>query len=246
MKTFNLLVLIVCLSLMACVPKEDKPALTIEDPRILTHIVDFQTEAIAFYWRDEQANNFQNFKNLQSWLNKKKETLVFAMNAGMYTKNSIPQGLYIEKGKILVEIDREEKGYGNFYLQPNGVFSISKENKAHICETKDFKVATTTEYATQSGPLLVIDGTIHPAFTKGSKNIHIRNGVGIRSDGRLLFAMSKERINFYDFASFFLQNDCKNALYLDGFVSRTYLPSKKWQQDDGNFAGIIATTSKLK
>ena len=131
-------------------------------------------------------------------------------------------------------------------MQPNGIFSINKDNKARICETKNFKTATNTQYATQSGPLLVIDGSIHPAFTEGSKNTHIRNGVGILADGRLLFAMSKKRINFYDFASFFLQNGCKNALYLDGFVSRTYLPSKKWQQDDGNFAAIIATTSKLK
>lgn len=88
--------------------------------------------------------------------------------------------------------------------------------------------------------MLVIDGKVHPKFTIGSKNVHIRNGVGILPKGYLLFAMSKEKINFYDFATFFKSKGCSNALYLDGFVSRTYLPSKKWEQTDGNFAIIIA------
>jgi uncharacterized protein YigE (DUF2233 family) len=75
---------------------------------------------------------------------------------------------------------------------------------------------------------------------KASKNTHIRNGVGILPSGNILFAMSKERINFYNFASFFKSKGCKNALYLDGFVSRTYLPEKGWEQEDGAFGIIIA------
>ena len=88
--------------------------------------------------------------------------------------------------------------------------------------------------------MLLIDGHIHPKLTKGSSNLHIRNGVGVLPDGKLIFAMSKEKINFYDFATFFKNNGCQNALYLDGFVSRTYLPSKNWEQMDGNFGVIIA------
>ena len=95
-------------------------------------------------------------------------------------------------------------------------------------------------YATQSGTMLVIDGTLHPAFTKGSANVHIRNGVGVLPDGRLLFAMSKQKINFYDFASFFKNKGCQQALYLDGFVSRTYLPEQNWVQIDGHFGVLIA------
>lgn len=32
----------------------------------------------------------------------------------------------------------------------------------------------------------------------------------------------------------------QNALYLDEFVSRTYLPSKNWVQEDGRYGIIIA------
>ncbi len=90
--------------------------------------------------------------------------------------------------------------------------------------------------------MLVIDGQIHQAFKKGSINLNIRNGVGILPDNRVIFAMSKQEVNFYDFAEFFMSMGCKNALYLDGFVSRTYLPEENWQQLDGNFGVIIGVT----
>ena len=94
--------------------------------------------------------------------------------------------------------------------------------------------------------MLLIDGAIHPKFTEGSSNVHIRNGVGILPNGNLLFAMSTKTTNFYDFACFFQDKGCKNALYLDGFVSRTYLPSQHWEQLDGNFGVIIAETKRKK
>jgi uncharacterized protein YigE (DUF2233 family) len=87
--------------------------------------------------------------------------------------------------------------------------------------------------------MLVIDGNIHPAFNKASANLNIRNGVGILPDNTIVFAMSKAEINFYDFACFFKNLGCKNALYLDGLVSRTYLPEKGWIQEDGDFGVII-------
>jgi len=157
----------------------------------------------------------------------------------MYNKDLSPQGLYIENGQQIKALDKKESGYGNFYLQPNGVFSINNEDVATITTTKKFNEELPIKYATQSGPMLIIGGQIHSKFTKGSKNMHIRNGVGIRPNGNVLFAMSKEKINFYDFAQFFKKMDCKNALYLDGFVSRTYLPCQNWIQEDGNFGVII-------
>ena len=54
--------------------------------------------------------------------------------------------------------------------------------------------------------------------------------------------MSKVGVNFYDFANYFKRIGCKNALYLDGFVSRTYLPEKEWIQTDGNFGVIVGVT----
>jgi uncharacterized protein YigE (DUF2233 family) len=90
--------------------------------------------------------------------------------------------------------------------------------------------------------MLLIDGAIHPAFRKGSQNLNVRNGVGILPDGKALFAMSKTEINLYDFAEWFQRKGCKNALYLDGSVSRTYLPEKNWTQMDGIFGVMIGVT----
>ena len=90
--------------------------------------------------------------------------------------------------------------------------------------------------------MLVINGEIHSTFKKESTNFNIRNGVGILPNGEIIFAMSKKEINFYEFAEYFKKIGCKNALYLDGFVSRTYLPEKKWEQTDGNFGVIIGIT----
>lgn len=125
-------------------------------------------------------------------------------------------------------------------MQPNGVFGISKSNKPVILESSLVNELDSIRYATQSGPMLLINGAFHPRFKNGSKNLNIRNGVGILPNGNVIFAMSKQKINFYDFAKFFKNQGCKNALYLDGYVSRTYLPSENWTQLDGDFGVIIA------
>ena len=90
--------------------------------------------------------------------------------------------------------------------------------------------------------MLITNDKIHNAFTKDSKNLNIRNGVGTLDNGDIIFVMSKKEINFYDFATYFKDLGCKNALYLDGFVSRTYLPKENWIQTDGNFGVIIGVT----
>lgn len=128
---------------------------------------------------------------------------------------------------------------------PNGVFYIKKDNFPIICKTTDY-IETEVKSATQSGPMLVIAGQINTSFKKGSVNLNIRNGVGILPDNKLIFAMSKKEINFYDFAEYFKKLGCINALYLDGFVSRTYLPKENWSQIDGNFGVIIGVTTDKK
>ena len=202
---------------------------------ILSYTIDSEKQELNFYWKDDNGNNYLNFQNLKAKLENNKKKLVFATNGGMYNKALLPQGLYIENGKLLKDLDTIKKSSGNFYLQPNGVFYLSDKGIPNICITKSFVHSKSIKYATQSGPMLLIDGKIHSKFNYGSKNINIRNGVGILPNGNLLFAMSKEKINFYDFASFFKNKGCEHALYLDGFVSKTYLPSKNWEQIDGNF-----------
>jgi uncharacterized protein YigE (DUF2233 family) len=79
---------------------------------------------------------------------------------------------------------------------------------------------------------------------KGSANVNIRNGVGILPDNKIVLAISKEEINLYDFAEYFKNLGCKNALYLDGFVSRMYLPEKDLNTTDGDFGVIIGVSTK--
>jgi len=219
---------------------QKQPLKIIEQSKIVHYVVDLQKQNLQFYSTQKNGQPYTNIGNLKRALEKKEQTLVFAMNGGMFKKNLTPQGLYIENGKHLSALDTAKSGYGNFYLQPNGVFYISKQGKGNISKTEDFRLMENLQYATQSGPLLVVDGNIHPQLTEGSKNLHIRNGVGVLPNGNLLFAISNEPINFFDFATFFKNNGCGYALYLDGFVSKLYLPQKKWLETDGQFGIIIA------
>jgi len=165
------------------------------------------------------------------------------MNGGMFQKDFSPLGFYIDNGTIVRQLNTRE-GSGNFYLKPNGVFYITKNNTAHISTTPDFEANNMIKYATQSGPMLVINGKLHEAFKEGSANVNIRNGVGILPNGDVLFAMSKTEVNFYDFANYFKDKGCNNALYLDGFVSRAYAPSQHWEQTDGDFGVMIGVSNK--
>ncbi|WP_199757155.1 phosphodiester glycosidase family protein [Pedobacter sp. KBW06] len=213
-----------------------------DDEHFLSYIVDTKKQDIKLYWKDDRQEIFKSIQNLKSWLDKKHKKLVFAMNAGMYKKDNSAQGLFIENQKLVTALDTTS-GAGNFYLKPNGVFYIRVDNLPFICTTSKFINNGKLKYASQSGPMLVIDGQIHSAFKEGSTNLNIRNGVGILPDNRVVFAMSKTEMNFYDFANFFKKMGCKNALYLDGLVSRAYLPEKNWKQTDGNFGVIIGVTA---
>lgn len=212
-----------------------------EDERFVSYIVNPKKQNLEFFWKNEKGEHFKNAENLISWLKSKNKKLLFSTNGGMYKKDNSPQGLFIENKIVKSEIDTSN-GNGNFYLKPNGVFYLTTDKNPIICKTEDFVNNGKIKYATQSGPMLVIDGEIHTAFKKNSTNLNIRNGVGILPNNQIVFAISKKEINFYDFAEYFKNLGCKNALYLDGFVSRTYLPEKNWEQIDGNFGAIIGVT----
>jgi uncharacterized protein YigE (DUF2233 family) len=208
------------------------------DDKILSYVVDPQKQDIRFYWKDDSGKIFGSIQHLKGYVENKHQQLVFAMNGGMYQADGKPVGLFIQQQKTLKQVNNAS-ATGNFYMKPNGVLYITTTGKPAICRTEDFTNDGKIKYATQSGPMLLINGDFHTAFQKGSANVNIRNGVGILPGNKLLFAMSKEPINFYDFADFFKKQGCQNALYLDGFVSRAYLPEKEWEQTDGSFGVII-------
>ncbi len=216
-----------------------------DDNRFVTYLVDAKKQEIKLYWQDDKKNNFKSIQQLKLWLEQHHRQLLFAMNAGMYRTDYTPSGLFIENGKVIHRLNKASGG-GNFYLKPNGVFYITTDDVPSVCNTTNFINNGKIKYATQSGPMLVIDGQINAAFKVGSANLNIRNGVGVLPNNTIIFAMSKSGISLYDFANYFKKLGCKNALYLDGFVSRTYLPEKKWIQLDGNFGVIIGATTVMK
>ncbi|MBX0288868.1 phosphodiester glycosidase family protein [Hymenobacter sp. HSC-4F20] len=213
------------------------------------HYISYQVnprrQALRLYWQDEQGRPFRSVQRLREWATAHQQRLVFATNGGMYKAGNVPLGLLLEQGVVRTPLDTTQ-GVGNFYLKPNGVFYLTAEGKAGIVPTAAFPHVRRVRYATQSGPLLVLNGQIHPAFRANSTNLHIRNGVGILPDGTVLFAMSREKVRFYDMAAYFREQGCQTALYLDGFVSRTYLPEKQWVQTDGDFGVIIGVTEPAR
>lgn len=213
--------------------------------RCVGYTVDPSTSDIQFYWKNDQDQPLRSIGNLRAYLAGKNRVLQFAMNGGMYMENRAPLGLFIQEGKTLRKLNTAS-AEGNFYLKPNGVFYITDGKRAHVCNTTDFRDDGHIRFATQSGPLLLVDGNIHPKFRQGSTNLNIRNGVSILPDGRVLFAISRVPVNFYDFALYFKEAGCKNALFLDGFVSRMYLPEKNWLQTDGNFGVMIGVSVPKK
>lgn len=205
-------------------------------------VVNPQQSNIKFYWKDEKGNALQSIENLKIHLEQKGKRLRFAMNGGMYQEGNKPLGLYIENQKNLAPLNTAA-GIGNFYLQPNGVFYLTADGQAFIKRTQDFGSSKEqAEFATQSGPMLVIDGAINPQFKKDSDNLNIRNGVCVLENGAVFFSISRRETNFYDFAEHFRQAGCRDALYLDGFVSRMYLPEKNIDQTDGDFGVMIGVT----
>lgn len=231
--TFNLLA--GCEPQASATIKTTAPAET----RFLSYSV--EPHRLVFYWQDEKGKPLRSLVRLREWLAAKQQRLVFATNGGMYRMGNVPVGLYIENGRLRTPLNTGS-GPGNFYLRPNGVFSLTTDGRAVIQPTAAFRFGPQTRYATQSGPMLVVEGRIHPAFQAGSRNLNVRNGVGVLPDGQVLLVMSKEPINLYDFARYFQRRGCRNALYLDGFVSRTYWPAGGSPQTDGDFGVMVGVT----
>ncbi len=173
------------------------------------------------------------------------KVLSFAMNGGMYRSDQSAQGLLVIEGSNLRPLDTLTLGYGNFYLQPNGVFALDSSGNAYVLPTASYAALTDTvgiRFATQSGPMLLVEGMINPVFTDGSVNKHIRNAVGTTPGGQVVFAISTRPISFFDLASVMRLKGCTQALYLDGFVSRIYVPAMAiGQLTDGNGLGPLIT-----
>ncbi|ENU27154.1 phosphodiester glycosidase family protein [Acinetobacter modestus] len=199
--------------------------------------VDHLQQLRLFLKDPKNARYYQKFAHIQKML-PTCEQLSFAMNAGMYHPDFQPVGLYAEEGKEIVELN-EAQGFGNFFMQPNGVLAWN-DKYAVIKTTTDYKsMRFKPRFATQSGPILVYKGQVNSQFLADSNSLKIRNGVGVRNN-QVYFVISQQRVNFYQFAQFFKQNlKIDNALYLDGSISSLYSSETKRHDKTFNLGPIV-------
>ena len=171
--------------------------------------------------RDGKA--LRGFAALGESLGPEAETLLFAMNAGMYDEQGLPIGLHVENGRELHAVNLND-GPGNFHLKPNGVFAVDANGKVSIVPGDNWGRRKAL-FASQSGPMLLIGGRLHPRIQPDGPSLHVRNGVGT-ADGRTAwFVISEDPVSFGRFARFFRDAlGCRDALFFDGAVSSLWDP----------------------
>ncbi|MCY4205048.1 MAG: phosphodiester glycosidase family protein [Bacteroidetes bacterium] len=208
--------------------------------------IDPALHTITLHWKNPITNEpFKTVQNVVRWLEDSGDSVIAVTNAGIFEPDLVPTGLYVENSHELRPLNLSD-GYGNFYLKPNGIFFI-RDHQFGLLESTSFsKKRPSTEYALQSGPLLLQDNQIHPAFMPGSRNCRLRSGIGVSSDGEAIIAISNGAVNFYDFATWFRDvAEVTDALYLDGAISVLYTSGKP-EISKEIFAGFLAVTLKRK
>jgi len=184
--------------------------------------IDLRRNTVKLFWRKPDGEPYGYLAALPRA--QRSGRLLFAMNAGMYAPDYRPVGLYVENGRELVHANTKP-GPGNFHMRPNGIFYVAGET-AGVLDTGSFVTKRpAVDFATQSGPMLVVNGRLHPLFGR-SRSRKFRSGVGLRDEHTLLFAISEGEVTFSEFAHLFRDRlKCDNALFLDGgSVPSLYAP----------------------
>ncbi|MEM7439246.1 MAG: phosphodiester glycosidase family protein [Pseudomonadota bacterium] len=201
--------------------------------------VDVSTADLRLFHSTDQGKLLGQFSAVNELAKTEGKSLTFAMNAGMYHKDRAPVGLYVEKGEEQARLVTN-KGPGNFGLLPNGVFCIQPD-RVDVIESRTFaRSRPNCEFASQSGPMLVINGALHPRFLENSTSLYTRNGVGTSRDGKkAVFVIADAPVNFHRFARYFRDVlKTPNALYFDGNISKLWWPAGR-RRDFGFTMGPI-------
>lgn len=205
--------------------------------------VDLDKANLRLFLNRPDGRPLGSFRALSEMLEAQGESLSLAMNAGMYHPDMSPVGLHVEEGREMKPLSTA-RGPGNFHMKPNGVFYIAG-NAAGVMESERFaRERPKVDYASQSGPMLVIDGKLHPRFLADSDSRKRRNGVCVKDGRRVHLAISEGPVNFHGFARLFRDElGCDNALYLDGTISSLHAP-QIGRQDGffpvGPMLGVVA------
>jgi uncharacterized protein YigE (DUF2233 family) len=168
---------------------------------------------------DGRQGRLRSLAALEAELGPRAASLRFAMNAGMYDEDGGPIGLYVAEGEQRHAINRQP-GPGNFHMLPNGVFEVMADGRVAIAPSSEYRPRAHPRWATQSGPMLVIHGALHPAIQPNGDSVHVRNGVGVDGPNSAWFAISDEPVSFGRLARLLRDElGCRDALYFDGAVS---------------------------
>ncbi len=200
--------------------------------------LDLKRQHLDLHWRDPASGQpFGSIEALRQWGQAHGRQLLFATNAGIYDRQFAPLGLYVENGKTVVPLNlaHGNPASGNFSLLPNGVFAIYPDGHAAVQTSAAFKAqGRSAQAATQSGPMLLINGKLNEQFIDDSSSLKWRSGVCVKETTEVIFAVSEAPVNFHTFGRLFRDRlGCRDALYLDGSISQVYV-------DQAGYAGAPA------
>lgn len=182
--------------------------------------IDLRSYDIGLFRVSANGKPYRSLKAFDAAMAGEGRRPLLSMNAGMYHEDLSAVGLLVEDGRQTSPIELAD-GFGNFFMKPNGVFSIGADGTAAISETSAYAARMpAAAFATQSGPLLVIDGKLHPRFEENGSSRYIRNGVGLRDAHTVVLAISRKPLSFGSFGRVFRDAlQCPDALYFDGAIS---------------------------
>jgi uncharacterized protein YigE (DUF2233 family) len=214
------------------------------EQQTFTHcIADPAQHAITTALAPEGRTPYRSFASYQA--ENGADGVVFAMNGGMFDDAGQPIGYYVEDGERLKELNRAD-GPGNFHLKPNGVF-FGTDGRWQVLSADRFfaEVADRPGFGTQSGPMLVVDGEIHPEITENGPSRLTRNAVGVDADGKAHFVITEGPVSFGLLARYFRDElDTPNALFLDGTVSSLWDPAAERMDGLAPLGPLIVVQNK--
>jgi uncharacterized protein YigE (DUF2233 family) len=216
-----------------------------ETSRFVVCTLDARQDELRITSRDPRGGYIRSFEALAASLGGDARRVRFAMNAGMYNDRGAPIGLYVAEGEQQQSLSLTD-GPGNFHMKPNGVFWQDPNSALHIATSDTYAAAEHSPiWATQSGPMLVVDGALHSRFAEDGASRYIRNGVGLRDNHTAYFVISSGFVSFGRFARFFRDElGCENALFFDGTVSSLWAPSLRRSDDDHALGPMIVVLDR--
>jgi uncharacterized protein YigE (DUF2233 family) len=239
---FLVMVAFVCSACGAEVEKRDIDGVTYRTATV-------SADSIRVIWQDGNKVPLRTFPELSRYLKSEQLVATIAMNGGIFEPGGIPSGLLVQNGRELRPVNRN-KGEGNFYLEPNGIFLIGDKGAAVIATAEYPGGHGPQRHAVQSGPLLLRNDRIHPSFNPSSENRLHRNGIGVRPDGKVVLVItdfhSTKFPNLHEFARAFRTLGCRDALFLDGDLSqmRTGNELEKPGNRLGSFIVVVSNSGK--